>query len=539
MKNLRRLLPTVVLVIAGVWLNSGCGKKTVASSHDLLIGTETDITTLDPNKVLDPHVIRIEGQIYEGLVGLDENNQVIPRLAESWTPNEAFDKWRFNLRKGVHFHESAIFGDKKTREVAAEDVVFSLNRIAGKGSSISWLLEGVIKRQPSSDGGKTPGPLAINVLGPSEVEIELTSPDPFFVQRLTSTPLVILPKEVAGIPEGDFGVKTVVGTGPFRMVSRSDAETVLQRNPDYWKAPEGNVEKLTFRVIKNDQIRLQELKNSQIDFAVIPLTMADGVVTDQGEKVAMRSEWNGFHLSEFRTFNVVALGFNCEKMDTPLRAALSLGIRRSDLIKIFPKGLSEVDPGPIPLAVPGYKPAVSGDIFDAAKAKAELALSQSALRSAPIEILIHERDASEQLGQLIQAQLKEIGIETKLTKLDYNAVIGRMVSGDFSAFIIGFEFTYPAPAPIAEMLFSPSKIPAPNFWRYRNPEVTAILDKLKTTSDPQQATQFASEIDKIVVADPPAAFLLQNKMLVVYQGRVSNILVNGQSIPLFWKTKVD
>lgn len=538
--KLNKLALLLVLAAAGVLAWSFWGKPERNSPNPprdsaLVVGTETDVPSLDPIKTLDPHVIRIIGQVYEGLVGLDESNQLVPKLAESWEPNASFDRWKFTLRKGVKFHQSPLLGSTGTREVDAQDVIFSLNRIAAKDSMSAFLVAGVIKQASPQAGSDGPGPLAITTTSPSEIEIELVSPDPFFVHRLSATPLVVVPREIATLPQGDFGTKTIVGTGPFSVVSRSDSEVVLQRSGSYWTNPAGNVTRLVFRTIKNDQIRLQELRNGQIQVARIPSATAEGIFTKGGDGLALKPGWDDFEFGLFRTFNTVVLGLNCEKLDAPFRQAVTLAVRRTDLVKLVPEGLAEVAPGPIPFAIPGYQSKLTADVFNPEKAKASLVESKT---SKQVEILVHEKDSSESLGQIIQAQLKEIGIDATLTKLDYNAVIGRMVSGDYGAFIMGFDFTFPAPAPIAEMLFSPAKIPVPNFWRYNNPKVAALLKEYTETSDPAATTRITQQIEEEVIADPPGAFLLQNKTLMLYRKGISDLHLNGQSVPLFWRVNV-
>ncbi len=519
---------------------SGHQSDSRAAGHATLVAaTETDVATLDPIKNLDPHVVRIEAQIFEGLVGLDEKNQVVPRIAESWKPNDSFTVWRFKIRDGVKFHPSTIFGEAGTRSVDADDVVFSFKRIMGEGSSLGWIVEGVIKRLPNPDGGDKPGPPSVKAVSKSEVEIELAVPDPLFAQRLSSTPLVIMPREIASLPDGDFGAKTIVGTGPFLVKSRNDAEVVLNANPDYWAKPVGNISTLIFRVIKNDQIRLQELRNGQIQFARIPSAMADGVVREEAGAIRTTKEWGKFTASAVDTFNVVALGFNSDVMDLPLRQAIDFGLRRADLVKLTPSGLALPANNILPPAISGSDPTKNPVPYSAEKAKAAFAASSSAIKNSPIEILVHEKDSSEELGQLIQAQLQEVGIPTKLTKLDYNTVIGRMVSGEFSTFIMSFEFTFPVAPPILEMNYNPAKIPVPNFWRYRNDAVTAALKEFQTTDDPDRIKSVIGRINEATAGDPPAAFLTYNRMLVLYPGNISNVPINGQSMPLFWKVKMD
>lgn len=533
------LLIALIAIAAVLWIASRRSSQHGGTAAPFVVATETEITTLDPIKNLDPHLVRIEAQIFEGLVRLDEKNEIAPCVAQSWEAVGGYDRWRFKIRPGVKFHSSTLFGAKHSRNVTAEDVVFSFNRIMGKSSSIGWIVEGVIKRLAPTNADEKQGPPAIRAVSDSEVEIELTTPDPFFVHRLTSTPLVIMPKELDSLPDGEFGVKVTVGTGPFQVKSRSDAEVVLEANPDYWQARSGNISQLVFRLIKNDQIRLQELQNGQVQFARVPSSMAKGVVVQQpsgGLKTA--GAWSALNASAVDTFNVVALGFNSDKMDRPLRQAINAGLKRSDLVKLIPEGLAVPATSILPPAISGAAPSKMVDPYSPDDARKDSAASISAVKSAPIEILVHEKDSSEELGQLVQAQLKDVGISTKLTKLDYNTVIGRMISGEFTTFIIGFEFTFPAAPPILEMNYNPAKIPVPNFWRYRNDTVTGLLKEFQSTADKDQVRSLVDKIEAATAADPPAAFLIHNKMLVLYSGNVPTVPINGQSIPQFWKVKM-
>ncbi len=177
--------------------------------------------------------------------------------------------------------------------------------------------------------------------------------------------------------------------------------------------------------------------------------------------------------------------------------------------------------------------------FSPAKAKESYGQSNSPAKSASLEILVHDKDNSEELGQIVQAQLKASGIESNLIKLDYNAVIGRMVSGEFTMFIMGFEFTFPEAAPILEMNYNPKKIPVPNFWRYNNSEVTRALEAFQSSADPSQIQALVARIDEATSQDPPAAFLLHNRMFVLFSQSASSVPINGQSMPHFWKVRVN
>lgn len=532
------IIALATVVALGLWWKNNLLPTTGDTKAMLQIGLETEITSLDPAKTLDPHVSRIVGQVFEGLVGLDENNEIVPLLAESWESNAAGDSWTFQIRSGVKFHESEVFGPNKSREVTAEDVVFTFNRIFSKESQIGFVLDGVIKGTAKAKEGQALA--GVKAVSPMSVQIDLESPDPLFVNRLTSVLLSIVPKEIETLDSGVFGLAKTIGTGPFRVASVNQSEAILMRNQTYWRKTGGNIQKLSFRVIKNEQLRLQELKNSQLDLVRVPVALADGIVsgTDSNGALQLKGDWQQFNHSVVRTFNVIFLGLNTTKLDLGFRRAITLGVNRSEIAQLAPGGLIEPAMGPIPLGMKGYTPAFENDIMDLNASKAALTDSASVSKRDNFEILVHEKDGAEQVGQLIQAQLAQIGIQATITKLDYNTVFQRAISGEFDSFIIGFEYIYGTPGPIVSMLFSPQNIPVPNLSRYDNPKVNALLDGYKTAKDIAVANDLAQQIEREVVTDPPAAYLFQNKMLLLYPRKLSGVKVNGHSVPLLWEASL-
>src|SRR4051812_35143815 len=102
--------------------NSGGFSKRASSSGSgvfrYALGTAP--TTLDPGKVQDVDTTDLLSNVYEGLVGYDENNHIAGRIAESWKGSEGGRVWTFTLRRNAKFHNG--------RTVAADDVKWSLER---------------------------------------------------------------------------------------------------------------------------------------------------------------------------------------------------------------------------------------------------------------------------------------------------------------------------------------------------------------------------------------------------------------------------
>ena len=82
---------------------------------------------MDPHSLNESLQLSFTGNVYEPLVGRDKDMALVPALATKWTQTSP-TVWRFELRKGVKFHDGTPF--------TADDVVFSFKRAAGDGSDM-------------------------------------------------------------------------------------------------------------------------------------------------------------------------------------------------------------------------------------------------------------------------------------------------------------------------------------------------------------------------------------------------------------------
>ncbi len=538
MKSLRWLLPLIIIAAVGYgtmrWYEGRAGST--APTGTFRLGFEVETTSLDPIKVSDAYASRVIGQIFEGLVTLNEKNEVIPALAESWSSEQAGKAWVFTLRKDAKFHEHAIFGDKKTRSVDAEDVAFSFTRCLSKDSSVSYAIAGVLQGAEDFSNGKAQQISGIRVLDSQHVAFDLLTPDPLFPKRLSSVILAVVPREAAKLPAGQvFGRDVTIGSGPFRVVRRTDTEVELEKNAAYWQTVPGNVQRIVFNVIKNDALRLAAARNGEQDAVYVPALLASSLAGEKDGAYMLKSSSTGATLTVHRTFNSTFLGLNCERLDVPARRALNLATDRTALAKFFLAGTVSPTVGPVPLAIAGYSEPVPAN-KPAETEQARAAFAQSAWpKDKPLEILVHEKEASEQMGQLLQAQFAAAGIKTNITKLEYGAVLGRMVKGDYDAFFMSFEYVYSTPMPIIDGLMNSKRIPSPNFWRYSNSAVDAALAEFSQATDSDAANKIAAKIVGIAQDDPPSVYLYQTLTPVIQQKRVQNLTINGHSVPMLWR----
>ncbi len=242
----RRILAFAVAVFmtAALWITGGGQSAQAAAGsteeHDseIIVGIASDL-----DSSLDPHVSsslagtrEVLFNVYEGLVKPDTQGNLIPAVAESYTVNDAADQYTFTLRKGVRFHNG--------QEVTVGDVVYSLTRAAGleTGEPLMAALAGISSVEAVDD---------------SSVAVTLSAPDAEFIAYMTA----------AIIPRDSDPADGIVGTGPFRFVSRSVQENIiLERFDDYW-GEKAKSARVTFKVIEDGQTMVMSLRSGAIDMA--------------------------------------------------------------------------------------------------------------------------------------------------------------------------------------------------------------------------------------------------------------------------------
>lgn len=513
------------------------------SSQTVVFGMEKDFVTLDPANLTDPITFRIVGQIYESLLSLDAENNAIPALAESWRSNESMDVWTFKIRRGVKFHESPVFGPEGTRELTPDDVVQSISRSVSPGKVAGFALGGVISGAGDYMAGKSESVSGLRTVNENEVEITLTRPEPYFPYRLTSPYIAIYPQEAVDQGEDVFAKSKPIGTGPYRVVSASDTEISLAKNENYWSdmSPSAPAT-LRFVVVGNEQLRQIELRNERLDVAAATPGMLPAVLAKPGSPqdfLQLSPAWSDkFALYFHADFNSHFIAFNTEKVPRPVRRAVNIAVDRSEIASALTYGAGIPKWNTVPEGLQGYSPPFGLPNPDPEAAREALAADVNTTVPTTFELLVHELDSSETLGELVQSRVKSIGVSVKITKVTFNEAMRRLVEGDFEAIAMKFQYVFSAPEPILDMLFSSDSIPGANVWLYRNPEVDRLIGSYGSATERGQLNEISGLIEKQVYEDAPGVFLYQARSIFLHTPTLKNFSVNGHGIPLFYRTSL-
>ncbi|MBR5641818.1 MAG: ABC transporter substrate-binding protein [Firmicutes bacterium] len=206
---------------------------------EISVGLYNDLdASLDPHMSSSSAATReILFNIFEGLVKPDSDGNLVPAIAESYSANAGADEYTFKLRQGVKFHNG--------KDVTADDVVYSLSRAAGleTGEPLVSDVAG-IESVTKTDG--------------TTIVIKLKKPDTEFLAHITT----------AIIPEGHDPLSEVIGTGPFKFVSRVVQDNiVLEKFDEYWGEP-AHLDKVTLKIIENSETLVMSLRGGSVDMAV-------------------------------------------------------------------------------------------------------------------------------------------------------------------------------------------------------------------------------------------------------------------------------
>lgn len=272
------------------------------------------IVQIDPALVSSDAEVMVANAVYDYLVDVDVNNNIVPRLATEWTqPDET--TYVFQLAEGVTFHDGSA--------LMADDVVWTFDRLRDPelGLPTASLYSNIA---------------SIKATGDLEVTFTLTNPNPFFLFDLSDNHALVLK---AGTEDADTNFN---GTGPFKVTSYSPEDRLtMEANPDYFIEGEPHLAGIEMIFFNDQRARIDALRDGQADL-VISMSVDDFVSLRSAENVAtFTANTNAFDLIRLRSdrepgndprimqalrlatdrdaiYNVVLQGFGAIGRDSPI-----------------------------------------------------------------------------------------------------------------------------------------------------------------------------------------------------------------------------
>lgn len=466
------LVAVGVLVALGGLVSSQAAPAPIT----ITVGVDQEVVGLDPHIVTAFSSFRRLDLLYNKLVRYNDQLRIEPDLAESWDTPDA-RTYVFRLRRGVRFHSGA--------ELTSEDVKFSLERVLDPAT-------------------RSPGRSFIDAIESVEaqdrytVRIRLRHPLASLLSGLASGNLAIVEK--AAVQQHGNLQRTVAGTGPFMLAEWvPDNFMRLVRNPRYFRRGLPRVDQVVFRVIPDQASLLAGVRSGALDMATI----------NQGSVVLQARREPGVVVLQKPGINLRIFSFNTTRppfQNPMVRYALSFAIDREAIVQAAELGFAEVS-GPIPASVRTYAlPASQLPSYrrDVARARRMLAEAGFPNGFATRIVTSPSYEGGIAVAQVIQAQLREVGVVASLEQVEWGAYIDRWVKRDFDTMV---ELRGGDPDPDRFLYRTFHSTGAVNNFLFKDEAVDRLLERGRVNLDPARRKPIYEELQVLLVERAPALFL--------------------------------
>lgn len=526
----------VFLLIACNNGHRGTGKKVFRYN------VETGLATLDPAFARDEYIIWNVSQLYNGLVQLDNNLEVVPDIAKRWEISDSGKTYTFYLRSDVYFHNNKCFTNEK-RKVKAQDFAYSLSRIVNPktASTGAWIFNDKINVEQFLAKSYQP----FEAKNDTTLIIHLNKPFPPFLSMLSMPYCYVVPKEAVDMYGKEFR-KNPVGTGPFKLkLWEEGVKLVLERNPNYFEStashPIPKLDAIEVSFIENKQTAFMEFVQGKFDFFDgLEGSYKDEILTKDGK--LKPSYKNKFRLEVSPYLNTEYFGF---LMDTgegqnsqlswrqlKVRQAINHAIDREKMMLFLRNNIGiPANAGFVPPSLGGVsvlqedKPLYNIDLAKKLLAEAGYPNGQGLP-----ELAINTTKNYLDIATYLQKQLKEIGIVATIDVSPGPSHRSQVSKGRLQFFRGSWIADYPDAENYLSLFYSNNKAPnGPNYTRFESAAYDSMYEAALLEVDDKQRRMINAQMDSIVAKQVPVVTLYYAQSLRLVQPWVKGLKNNAMN----------
>ena len=459
--------------------------------------------TLDPalNSAIDGANTIIT--IFEPLLLINENNEVIGGQAESWEASEDGLTWTFTMRDGLKWSDGT--------DLNAKDFEYSFKRMVDPNTAAPYaetclgMIDGFEEAAgfPDADGNPTvdPNPEALNVKASEDgktLTIVLSYPCSYF-DKMAAFATMSPVQQATVEANGDSwctSADTFVSNGPYMITDWTPSERiVLTKNPNYvggWDSSK----------IVSDTITLLLLEDSSASYAAYnsgEAQLIKDVPTDEIPSLTKAEDGGDFYVDTILGTYYVSLNLQRDAFkDAKVRKALSLAIDRDYVANTIMQGTyttadSIVGPGIVDES--GYfhdngnAPYISAD-YEANLAEAKKLLEEAGYPNGEgyptIEYSTNDAGYHVPLAEYLQQAWGDLGITLTINKMEWSSFTPARRAGEYDVARNGWVMDYNDPSNMLDLFCSGN---GNNDGKYSNPDFDAAIDASKVADSAEHFAQ--------------------------------------------------
>jgi peptide/nickel transport system substrate-binding protein len=404
-------------VVDGVGVESGledAGDPVRGGRLVYALEAESPVGFCLPEARLSPAGHMVEHAIYDSLTMFDENAVPKPYLAQSVTPDETYSTWTIRMRENVLFHD----GTALDAQIVKDNIDAYLGDFEPRKPDLYPLVFANLDEVKVVDG----------------LTIEITTKKPWVALPTYLARISIMAR--AQLIDPDTCATNLIGTGPFVFSKWTlNQQLLAQRNENYWQiAPDGEpypyADAVEFRPIVDNQQRINALESGEVNAMQItdPDTIYGPLSTLEADGAVNMLVSNAFAEVDYVMFNNAEAPFDDERM----RRAVAHGLDRDKYVELT-GGTAERADQPFNEGDMGYVDDPGFPQYDPEEAKRLVAEYEADGKKAEFSLGAIPEPAALGRAEIVQGQLKEVGIDVTLRTADQATLINEAVAGNYQA----------------------------------------------------------------------------------------------------------
>ena len=531
-----------ILLIFFIANSFSCNNNESGDKKIFYYNETTGVASLDPAFAKNQSVMWVDHQLYNTLVEVDSNLNIVPSLAMRWDISPDRLLYTFHLRNDVYFQNNEVFEKGKGRKFIASDVVYSLQRITDKkiASSGAWIFN---NRIDSVNG--------FVAVDDSTFQLKLIRPFNPVLEILSMQYCSIVAREAVEKYGKDFRSHPC-GTGPFQLQYWDEGQAlVLEKNLHYWERDETgkvlpHLDAVKISFDDNKATEFLELQQNRLSFINdIDPSFKDEVLTKTGD---LRNEWNGkIILQKHPYLNTEYFGIlvdtnNALVKNSPLkikaiRQAMNYAINKQQLMMYVRNSIgTPANAGMVPAGLPSQNDLfVKGYSYNPDRAR--LLLKESGINNSnfpAIKLLTIPIYAD--IASFCAKQMENVGIKVQVEVIQKSLLLQQTAKQQATFFRASWIADYPDAENYMAMFYSKNASP-PNYTRYNNTVFDKLYEQsLQETNDSLRYILYR-QMDQMVITDAPVIPLWYDEVIHLVNKNV--IGFNANALNLLELRKVD
>lgn len=471
--------------------------------------------TFNPIYAGDKTALKVNKQIFEGLITYDEKGNLIPLLAESWEINRDASVFIFNLKENIHFQSNS---KNQGREVKAEDWKFSFEYLADpqNKSPYAHLLEKV-KGYDSYRSGSDSEITGITVVDQYRLKIELDESFYPFIYNFLEPALAVMPEEDLINENKNFALNPV-GTGAFYLKDYRNDKIRLEKNINYWQRDSSN-NQLPYleQIVFNFEEYSSFSKNNVSNFDLYKLNKNN--YFNYREK---QNDYLNYYLIKIPEKQLYFYGFNYKsgfkgnnRNHSDIKKAINKLLDKNKLVEELNlynyRVLNSIEQ-----SFNELEKIISSNNIDSSSAE-ELLIN---FNHRKLKLSLNNSVINIEIAERVRKQLDDFGIEIELDSRDWAEHLYYLRSDNFTSDLFMMSYQYQNKYKfLDDNFYSNSK---KNYFNFNNSRIDNLIDYLKLEINNNKREHALRLIEEILIQEFPAIYLFQAAESYLISNKINN-----------------